>query len=213
MRKFHVIGMGPGSPEYTLPPAVEAVEAADVLFGSEALIQEWAQRSRTAKETVPLSGSVETFLDRLDELRNSRCCAVLVTGDAGFYSLLAAVRRRFKPDEFDVIPGITAFQLACARLRLPWQEFLLASAHGKSLETMHGQLSPARGAVILTDRKNNPGKIAEYLRKQGWADRDCWICMNMAKENEKITGIRLHCVSPDKEYGLCLMILQPESTE
>ena len=213
MQKFHVVGMGPGSPEYILPAALNAVEKAEVLFGSGPLINEWAQHCSTVKETVPLSGSVDTFLDKLDEQRVDKNCAVLVTGDAGFYSLLAAIRRRFSPDEFIVIPGITAFQLACAKIGLPWQEYLLASAHGKSLDSMYEHLSSDRGAIILTDRKNNPQRIAEYLREKGWSDRSGWICKNIAKEDEEIFGIKLHSISPEKENGLCLMILQPASME
>ncbi len=207
MQKFHVVSMGPGSPEYILPAADKVISEAEALLGSEHLIN---ANSKPGQSLIPLAGSVSAFMEELEKTRRQKKCAVLVTGDAGFYSLLAAVRRNFKPGDYIVIPGITAFQLACARLGLNWQDYMLASAHGKSLESMLSKLQPERGAIILTDKKNTPQKIASFLKKNGWEDRPGWVCENISKENETIEEIKLHSIDDKREYGLCLMILQPE---
>lgn len=212
MQKFLVIGMGPGAPEWTLPAAIEAAASAEVLLGSEKLINAHAG-NECKKMLVPLSGSIEHFLDKLETHRQNYKCAVLVTGDPGYYSLLSAVRRRFKPADFIVIPGITAFQLACARLGLSWQNYRLTSAHGKSLESMLARLSPEDGAVILTDRNHNPHTIGKYLTDSNWSNRNGWICENIGKEEEDIEEIELFTIPENKEYRLCLMILQPASAE
>ena len=56
---------------------------------------------------------------------------VMVSGDPGYYSLLDALRRGFPQEAIQVIPGISSFQLAFARLALPWHEAELLSFHGR----------------------------------------------------------------------------------
>ena len=212
MPKFYVVGMGPGAKEYILPAALRAVEQSEVLFGSEKLISPFTG-PESSREGVLFTGPLEKVLDKLDFHRHKQKAAVLVSGDPGFYSLLEAVRRRFSPNEYEVIPGLTAYQLACARIGLTWQEFLLVSVHGRSLEELDKLLNTDRGVIILTDSRNHPTRVSEYLINMGWRDRTVWVCENISYPEEKIEKYGLGEIPRKKEYKLCLMIISPVSGE
>ncbi len=212
MFKFYVIGMGPGGKDYILPAATKVIEQAEVLFGAEKLIDSFTGPESSGRG-FPFTGSPEEFLDKLDYHRRSKRAAVLVSGDPGFYSLLGAVRKRFAPGEYEVIPGLAAYQLACARIGLPWQEYRLISVHGRSLEKLDNLANSDQGVIILTDPHNHPARIGEYLEKKGWKDRTVWICENISNPREKIEEYRLRELPRSQEDKLCLMIISPASGE
>lgn len=212
MPKFYIVGMGPGAKEYILPKALEIIEQAEILFGSEKLIAPYTNKENL-KRGVPFSGSVEKFLDKLDIYRQKQRTAVLVSGDPGFYSLLGAVKRRFSTDEYEVIPGLAAYQLACARIGLPWQEFRLTSVHGRPLQKLDKLAKSNGGAVILTDSRNNPARVGGYLEEMGWKKRTVWVCKNISYPEEKIEKYKLETIPEQKEHQLCLMIISPDCGE
>ncbi len=212
MPAFHVIGMGPGGKDYILPAALKVIEQAEVLFGVEKLITPFTGPENSRRGFL-FTGSLEQFLDKLDYHRRSRRAAVLVSGDPGFYSLLGAIRRRFPPGEYEVVPGLAAYQLACARIGLPWQEYRLISVHGRPLEKLDSLADSDEGVIILTDRRNHPARIGEYLDKRGWNDRTVWICENISGPHEKIEEYRIRDLYRLKEGTLCLMIISPACGE
>lgn len=212
MPKFYVIGMGPGAKEYILSSALRAIEHSEILFGAEKLIVPFTG-SENSREGIPFTGSLDKFLDKLDIHRQKQRAAVLVSGDPGFYSLLEAVRRRFSPNEYEVIPGLAAYQLACARIGLTWQEFRLTSVHGRPLEELDKLANTDQGVIILTDRRNHPVRVNQYLKNLGWKNRTVWICENISYPEEKIEKFRLGEIPLQKEYKLCLMIISPVSGE
>jgi len=205
--------MGPGAKEYILPSAIEAIGNADILFGAEKLITLFTG-PESSKEGVPFTGPLDKFLDKLDFYRQKKRAAVLVSGDPGFYSLLGPIKRRFFSEEYEVIPGLAAYQLACARIGLPWQDFLLASVHGRSLDGLDKFSDTNQGMIILTDRHNHPAQISKYLQNMGWSDcRTTWICENISYPDEKIEKYKLGEVPYEEEYKLCLMIISPDCGE
>ena len=210
--KFYVIGMGPGVKEYIMPSALRAIEHSEILFGAEKLIAPFTD-SESSIEGVPFTGSLNKFLDKLDFHRQKQRAAVLVSGDPGFYSLLGAVKRRFSPNEYEVIPGLAAYQLACARIGLPWQEFRLTSVHGRPMEELDRLGNSDQGVIILTDNRNNPARVSQYLKNLGWKDRTVWVCENISYPEEKIEKYGLGEIPLQKEYKLCLMIISPACGE
>ena len=117
-------------------------------------------------------------------------------------------------DEYEVIPGLAAYQLACARIGLPWQDFLLTSVHGRPLAGLDNLPDNDKGVIILTDGHNNPARISEYLKNRGWENcRTTWVCENISYPEEKIKKYKLGEIPNEEEYKLCLMIISPNCGE
>ncbi|WP_028974277.1 precorrin-6y C5,15-methyltransferase (decarboxylating) subunit CbiE [Spirochaeta cellobiosiphila] len=210
MPGFYVIGTGPGHKDYVLPKAIQCIKDAEVLLGSPRLLEMY--REEHHKQLVPLKGSIKELLNSLDTLAEEYNCALLVTGDPGYHSLLKRVRKRFSPEQYRVIPGISAYQVACSHLGIEWQDMDLVSCHGQSLTSQAQNLNIQKGAIFLTDPKNTPHNISQELLKKGWENVSVWLCKDISLATEEYTLYRLNNIPELKDNKLCIMILLPVST-
>lgn len=188
-KRVVVVGIGPGSPDYVLPIAARTIAAAKVLVGS-----------RRALDTFAVSGQVTRVIDKdiagvldfIEQQLVEQNVVVMVSGDPGFYSMLAALSKRFAPECLDVIPGISSVQLAFARLADVWQDASLLSMHGRKAADEELEYQPGGKLGILTDTKHNPAQIAKILLDHGWPPTACvWLCTNLSYENELVAAMTL----------------------
>ena len=112
MNWIDVISAGPGDRRMLTAEALQAIGEADAVFCAErndGLVPDAGKR----RSLTPLSAA----LDDLEALLQNGChTAVLVSGDAGLYSLLPVLKKRFGGDRLRVYPGVSSLQAFCARL-------------------------------------------------------------------------------------------------
>ena len=120
---------------------------------------------------------------------------VLATGDPLCHGIAAALGARLGAPAIEVLPAPSTLQLACARLRLPWQDARIASCHGadagewlpdaagatKSATTPgpdHGLYRVVRAVaehplvLAFTSPANSPDRIARALLAAGHGEAD-----------------------------------------
>lgn len=120
-----IVGCGPGAEEYLTVKAVRESENAEVLIGAPKLLRLF---SESEAKKLATTSNLEKTLDLIDAHRRFKC-AVLVTGDPGMFSLAKRIIERFGIDNCRVIPGISAVQLAFARVGIDWADARIISAH------------------------------------------------------------------------------------
>jgi precorrin-6y C5,15-methyltransferase (decarboxylating) CbiE subunit len=205
---FSVVGIGPGSLDYLLPAAEQEIKNSDLLVGGSRHLELF---SGLNKKTFVLDGRISEFADFIRSNKEKHKIAVLVSGDPGYYSLLGLVRKNFDPSEYIVIPGISSFQLAFARVKLEWKDAQLLSLHGRPLTILDKYISEDEGTggtlALLTDKNNTPYKISGYLISKGCRDRKVFIAENLSYPDEKITETTLKNVKEKDVYNLCVMII------
>lgn len=203
--KVIVAGIGPGSPDYLLPAAKKAIDAAKVIVGSKRALEAFAPE--TALQKV-IGGNIDEVLAFIEDYCRHSDVVVMVSGDPGYYSLLTALRTVFTPERLTVIPGISSFQAAFARLSLPWQDAELVSMHGRQPQTARLQYQPGKKLSILTDHVYQPRRIAGLLIKLGWpANTPVWICASLSYEQEEIIGSDLGQACTIDGFSHCVMVV------
>ena len=201
--KITVAGIGPGGTGYILPVVHEIAASADILAGGKRALAPFAKLN---KQTIPVTADLSGLAHQLRALSREKKVAVLVSGDPGFYSLLAYLRRHFSCEELQVIPGVSSVQVAFARLGEPWQDAVLLSAHGRdAAEIVPVLLQPGKKAV-LTDRVWTPGRIARAMLEAGAKDAAVALCRNLTTDNERIEHNRLSALD-DTVEGDCVMVI------
>lgn len=160
---IHVIGIGPGQPEW-LPPAIhEIVGRCDVLVGGSRALQLFPY---LRKGQYHLTGDLVQSLQIIAKLLNDNLIVgVLVSGDPGFFSFLPALRREFPERKIVVHPGISSLQFAFARAEIAWQEASFVSVHGRELSALPRTIT--RPLAVLTGGENSPQKVAQLFLERG----------------------------------------------
>lgn len=203
--KVHIIGVGPGAEDYLFPVARSEIEKADCLIGAERFL---ALFRDLGKEEVRIQGHLDKVIPYIKKYKDKKRIAVLVSGDPGIYSLLGKLSKALKPQEYTVIPGISAIQLAFARIGESWSDAKIISLHGRKRDSLTGEINASAKVFLFTDADFPPDEIAERLLKEGSDNRRVVILENLSYPNEKIVDTDLRHLSKMKGWGLCAMIIE-----
>ena len=123
--KIIVAGIGPGSPEDITPAVVRALMTSDVVVGYNYYFQFVRQYLKEGAECVDTGMKRERDRARqaFELAEQGKCVCVISSGDSGIYGmapLIYEMKRERKSDVIiEVLPGISAFQKAAARLGAP----------------------------------------------------------------------------------------------
>ncbi len=201
---IRVIGIGPGSPEYITPAAVELIRSADILIGGERNLQAFAG---LGKELFTIRNNLQEMAGFIKSRRQDSVIAVLASGDPGFYSVLEYLKKHFNKDELTVVPGISSVQLACARLCISWQDAAFYSVHGRNAGGLAELVRANDKVIILTDPDQTPAEIASELKAAGISDKKFFICENLSYSDEHVGEYDINSVPEGTGASGCVLIV------
>jgi len=206
VEKVCVVGMGPGAEDYLIPLARKKIEEADVLVGSPRLTGLFPGKEARG---LDFSGEPPTTVSYILENRQRKRIAVLVSGDPGLYSFLGVLARYLRPEEYEIVPGISSVQLAFARLKESWEDAFIHSVHGRKLDGLIEVVKQHPKVALLTDGRLSPREIALYLRAGGIEDREMVVCSDLSYPGERVTRLDMEAAGPQAEdKGNYVMIIR-----
>ena len=162
------------------------VEGAAVLCGGERHLGYFPHHPA---ERVVIKSDIDGLIDRLRDER--RPAVVLASGDPLWFGIGSILAQRLGPERVRILPNLSALQLACARLGIPWQQAACLSAHGRPLAGILPQALLARTAVILTDERHTPSVIAQALLRAGDEDACADVFEHLGGPTERHVAGRL----------------------
>ncbi len=140
---------------------------------------------------TPLADMVHRLEEALD--RGDVC--VLASGDPLFFGIGRTLLAHFPPERLRIHPALSAVQLACARFRVPWDDLVFRSLHGREHIDLPGRILSHPRVMLFTDPGNSPDRVAAallaYLREIG-ADRLAETIRVRVAENLGMADERLH---------------------
>lgn len=204
-----VIGLTGAGPTWLPPALLERVHQADLLVGGR---RHLAMFPGAGRERLPLTNNVVEAVERLRlALARGERAVVLASGDPLCYGIGATLRRYLAPDELEIIPAPSAFQLAFAALAEPWHDALLLSAHGRPLEDVVARVRGARKAAVLTDpRTATPNAVARALLDAGLDPATpCAVCENLGAPDQRVVRGTLETVAAGEFGPLNVFVVWP----
>jgi len=225
--KVYIVGAGPGDPELLTIKAQNLLTQADVILFADSLVPEVIlQMVRSTAEVIhTASKTLEDILPiMVERVRSGKSVVRLQSGDPSLYSAIHEQMQALATAAipFEVIPGISAFQAAAARLQVeltvpglvqtiiltrisgrtevPATEELAAlAAHRASLclylSARHVQMAQAK----LLEHYPPDTPVAVCFRL-GWADEKIWVVpleqMADLTKQEKLIRTTLYVISP-----------------
>jgi precorrin-4/cobalt-precorrin-4 C11-methyltransferase len=203
--KIYIVGAGPGDPELITVRGLRLLEAADVLLYTGSLVPEaMLAYCRPDVECLDTRSQVlEDLLSILIERAKAGQVVVrLQDGDPCLYGALheMALGLLAAGVDFEVIPGVSAFQTAAARLKVELtvpnlvQSIILTRASGRTAvpETEAlARLAAHRSSLCLYLSAHHSQVVQEQLLAHYPADTAIAICYRLGWPDESILRGRL----------------------
>ena len=179
-----VVGIGADGWEGLGEAARAAVLGANEVIGSRRQL-DLAPVPDAAKRELP--SPLEPLIEELAARNGAGSTCVLASGDPMLHGIGATLARRLEPGQLEIHPGLSAFALACARLRWPEAETTLVSTVARPPETVARALQPGRRLIVYT---TNAGALATVLRERGFGPSRFVVLEQLGGPAERMTESR-----------------------
>ncbi|MEM7726261.1 MAG: precorrin-4 C(11)-methyltransferase [Cyanobacteria bacterium P01_A01_bin.45] len=223
----YIIGAGPGDPDLLTLRAYKILASADVILFANSLVPEEilqycrpeAEIIRTAHKTlediVPLM---------IEKVRDRKSVVRLHSGDPSLYSAIHEQMQFLSEAEipFEVIPGISAFQIAAAKLKVELtvpglvQSIILTRISGRTQVPQTEELASMAAhktslCLYLSARhvENAQNSLLEHYPEDtpvavcyrlGWHDEQIWVVplnqMAECTQTQNLIRTTLYLISP-----------------
>ena len=161
--------------------ALQHLRQAQVVIGAQRTLALFAQDIAPDALQRDMGGALGQVAEWVREARaDGLRVVVLATGDPLCYGIAPFLAARLCVEAIEVLPNVSTLQLACARLKLPWQDMRLASVHAKDAGEWAVGSAPGHGLyallrdirhyerlAVLTSPDNTPDRIARMLVSEG----------------------------------------------
>ena len=219
----HVVGIGPGTPDWRAPAATSALEASTDWVGYGLYLDLVADvKSGQQEHRFPLGGEEDRVRHAIALAKQGKEVSLVCSGDAGIYAMAALVYEviDLEPSRIavNVIPGISAFQAAAAKagamighdfccislsdLLTPWEAIekrLRAAAEGDFVISFYNPRS--------LKRRDQLERAFTILKQHRPEDTPVIIASNLGRPEEKVRIVRFAEFNPDDVDMLTLVMV------
>jgi precorrin-6Y C5,15-methyltransferase (decarboxylating) len=164
-RWLSIVGLGEDGVEGLSPVARGLIGAAEIVFGGKRHLGLAAALIRGAARPWP--SPFDSAPEEVMRHRGRQVC-VLASGDPFQYGVGAVLARHVDAREMVVVPAVSAFSLAAARLGWSLPDTILLSVHGRTLNLIRPHLQPGARILALTSGGEGPASLAKLLAESGF---------------------------------------------
>lgn len=205
MNPVYIVGAGPGDPDLITVKGRNLLTKADVIVYANSLIPDsMLQFCRADAEIIPTaSKSLEEILEvMIDRVRSHKLVVRLHDGDPSLYGAIQEQIVALAEAEipFEIIPGVSAFQLAAARLQVELtvpelvQTIILSRISGRTQVPHKEELSSLaahQASLCLYLSAHHIENAQLKLMEHYPANTTVAICYRLGWEDEKILTVPL----------------------
>jgi precorrin-6Y C5,15-methyltransferase (decarboxylating) len=132
---------------------------------------------------------------------------VLASGDPNFYGIASYLTAKLGKDIVEIIPNVSAMQVAFAHIKESWEDAVFASVHSRPIEDIVETVRLNHKIGIFTDDEHTPATIARVLLEHGVDGYQAYVCQNLGREDEKVIETDLYGLRQTKCSPLNILIL------
>jgi len=202
--KITIIGAGPGGPQWMSHIAYETLQRADICIGAQRLL-EYLPGDIAAircEATTP-----EEIARLIMQQRQAEQICILVSGDAGFYSVAKKLLPLLQGYEVSVFPGISSMQMLAAALGRPWQDWHLASAHGRDCNAAVLVRDHAE-TFFLTGGEHTVRRICRDLYEAGFGGYQAVVGCRLGGAGEAIYADKVETLAGRDHDPLAVLLVK-----
>ncbi len=171
-------------------------------------IKSWSENSLFKKKSFFSSKSNNELVNWL---RSQKTDVILISrGDPLWFGIGRILLENFPKDELNFYPSNTCIQLAFSKLKIPWQDTVNVSIHGRDHTNLVEALKARPSSLaIITDSNNKSLEIIkENLSELNLINfYDFWLCEEIGFEKENIRKLNLKESLPSDISSLNIVVL------
>ena len=208
LNKINVVGLGPGNIKYLSNAGINCIKEAEIVIGSTRQLSD-LKTIISEKQEIYILGKLTELITYLKE-NTERKITIIVSGDTGYYSLVPYLSKNLSKDILNIIPNISSYQYLFSKLGENWQNFRLASVHGREFDYIKNiDDKDIAGLVLLTDDIKNPYEVSKNLYNNGIRNVTVIVGENLSYDNEKITILEIEDYEKlNRKFDMNVLILK-----
>lgn len=195
--KIYIIGIGVGDTKFLTAEAMEKIEQSDIIIGAKRMLEPFSYLNKSEFNSYD-SEEIAEFIKAC----RAETAAVLMSGDAGFYSGARRLLPLLEGFDTEIITGVSSLSYFCAKLGLPYDGMNIVSNHGRKCNIVSEVRSHERTFVLLGE--NPCGKLCEY----NLGDTKVYIGERLSYADEKITSGKARDFCGLKLNPLSVMVIE-----
>jgi precorrin-6B C5,15-methyltransferase / cobalt-precorrin-6B C5,C15-methyltransferase len=182
-----IVGIGESGWDDLSAEARRAVAAAELLYGGARHLA-FVPAAASVAVRIPWPSPMAPAVDQiLTEYRGKKTITVLASGDPMLHGVGVPLTRDLAATEFRVVPQVSAFSLACARLGWPIAETNLITLVNRPVEQLLRHLYPGQRLVIFSEDDSTPAIVARLLTEFGYGPSKIDVFENLGGCSERNT--------------------------
>ncbi len=181
-----IVGIGKTRRAGLCTAALNAIQEADQLWGSAALIDLFPE---VETQKIVIDRNFREKLPSLLDRGSDEKIVVLGSGDPLFHGIGATIMQHFPAEQVKLYLQPTFIQEAFAMAGIPWSDAVLLSAHADFLPSFLGYVRRYRKIGILcgTEKtESTPANLAARLLKAGLNDLIVTVCGNIGSADSEV---------------------------
>ncbi len=210
-RKIHIIGINSYVFE-DLPLKLQKlfIETENIAVPNSYFekIKSWSEINSAQNKSFFESNSNKELINWL---RSQKTDVILISrGDPLWFGIGRILLENFSKDELTFYPSNTCIQLAFSKLKIPWQDIITVSIHGRdSIKLVEALKTKPTNLAIITDSNNRSLEIIQKnLSELNLIEfYDFWLCEEIGFKNENIRKLNLKESLPSNISNLNIAIL------
>ena len=171
-------------------------------------IKSWQKNDSEKKKLFFVSQSDKKLLNWI---KSKKTDVILISrGDPLWFGIGRILLENFSREELSFYPSNTCIQLAFSKLKIPWQDTINVSIHGRdSTKLVEALKNKPSSLAIITDSKNKSLEIIQKnLSELNLIDfYDFWLCEEIGFANENIRKLNLKETLPSLISSLNIVVL------
>ena len=171
-------------------------------------IKSWSKYNLEQKKSFFSSKSNNELINWI---RSQKTDVILISrGDPLWFGIGRILLENFSKDELRFYPSNTCIQLAFSKLKIPWQDSVNVSIHGRdSTKLVEALKTKPSSLAIITDSNNKSLEIIQKnLSELNLIDfYDFWLCEELGFDNEHIRKLNLKESLPTDITSLNIAVL------
>ena len=206
--KINVVGLGPGNIKYLSTTGIDCVKEAEIVVGSTRQLSD-LKTIISEKQEIYILGKLSELISYLKENIEKKI-TIIVSGDTCYYSLVPYLSKNLSKDILNIIPNISSYQYLFSKIGENWQNFRLASVHGREFDYVKNiDDEDTAGLVLLTDDIQNPYEVSKNLYNNGIRNITVIVGENLSYDNEKITILKIEDYEKlNRKFDMNVLILK-----